>query len=189
MPRVLARCTARNLPVKGLDTVRLTGGQGANASPVLSDPELVEGKPKDLRGERCSAHYCAVLTPVEGRLFRRWFFDKERIVMALRLYDVSKELPRLGSEFRTKQVYRCDHCETRFNRASYLDTISGRGVHTFCPYAGKKWHELVAEKRRMLLRPHPKSYREEMEQEIQEILKHHHVKDDVVGNADWSTIF
>ena len=108
--------------------------------------------------------------------------------MKPRLYDVRKELPKLGSGFRTKQVFRCENCGVRHNRASYLDTMSGRGVLTPCPYAGKKWHELIAEKRRMLSRPHPKSYREEMEQEIQEILQHHQVKDDVVGDADWSKI-
>lgn len=107
----------------------------------------------------------------------------------VRLTDVRTALPQTPGAFRSLQVYRCDVCGAHTNKAYSVDLMTGRGVRTLCAYSGESWHFLVWEKRRMLSRPHPKSYREEMEQEIQGILTKHHVNDDVVGDADWSTIY
>ena len=108
----------------------------------------------------------------------------------VRLIDVRTELPSgpTPGGFWSLQIYCCWVCGAHTNKAYAVEFIVNRGVKTLCNYRHEEWHELVAEKRRMLSRPHPKSYREEMEQEIQEILRHHHVKDDVVGDADWSKI-
>lgn len=110
-----------------------------------------------------------------------------------RLFDMRKnDWPR--DEFaiwRTVQVYRCGICGALtnecFGRGCLLSTSL---VHTICPNAMECWHHELEIKLEWLNHPHPRAYRETLEEEIRELRAgvKRSVRNNVVGDADTSLV-
>ena len=91
--------------------------------------------------------------------------------------------------FRTLQIDECGVCNALtnevFGRGMLLTTSS---LFSKCPHSHECWHHELMRKLLLLRKPHPKSYREELEAEIAEIRKDHIARNDLIGNPDLSQI-
>lgn len=104
--------------------------------------------------------------------------------MANKLIDLRKETnhERMGTYFRSLQVFCCCSCGALTNRIS-AEFIPLRYI---CRHEEKNWHLLLEAKLEKLYdKSHPKSYLCELENEIQEI-RSRDIMDDLVGNPDIS---
>ncbi|MBI5152919.1 MAG: hypothetical protein HZA36_00435 [Parcubacteria group bacterium] len=103
------------------------------------------------------------------------------------LYDMrKKDYPnKRGDTFRTLQVFKCWVCGGLTNRV-VMGGHPGYGVATICPNSSECWHHEIEDKIRWFKYPHPKSYKEELKEEIDTMRKEHenHVKHDLEGACD-----
>ena len=98
-------------------------------------------------------------------------------------------------EFRTLQVFKCWVCSALSNNVTRRYSIStvtgwqGMELSITCPHSSECWHhELYRKVRWLKSHPHPKSYKDELKQEIDEELNELRplVCNDLVGNPDTS---
>lgn len=105
------------------------------------------------------------------------------------LFDVRKnDFPsERGAVFRTLQVYRCEICGARTNRA-VIGGYPGYGLRVPCPNAVACWHHELEQKTRLLGWPHPRGYRAALVAEIRAAKTRARIKivHDVAGPADRS---
>ncbi|MBI5421136.1 MAG: hypothetical protein HZA35_02375 [Parcubacteria group bacterium] len=104
------------------------------------------------------------------------------------LYDMrKKDYPNKRDDtFRTLQVFKCWVCGGLTNRVT-MGGYPGYGVATICPNSSECWHHELYRKITWLKRhPHPKHYKEELQQEIDDEVKEsaHLVVHDLVGAYD-----
>lgn len=93
--------------------------------------------------------------------------------------------PVKGAEFRTLQVHVCSVCRDVTNRM-VLRGAKPSTYYSVCPNAAEEWHHMLREKMRLRNPHHPKTYREELEKEITEMLDAtvRYRKGDLVGDPD-----
>jgi hypothetical protein len=95
------------------------------------------------------------------------------------------EVPqKSGTVFRAKQVFRCPACNALTNHMEVRGGFKGWRATPFpiCPHREESWHKNLRGKIRLAREPHPKTYLEELQQEIAELRLN--AKDDVVGDVD-----
>jgi len=85
------------------------------------------------------------------------------------LYDMrEKDHPnKRGDVFRTLQVFKCWVCYALTNKVKV--TAGGYPGYVYvmtCPNSSECWHHELERKIRWLRNPHPKSYKEELREEI-----------------------
>ncbi len=83
------------------------------------------------------------------------------------LYDMrKKDYPnKRGDTFRTFQVFKCWVCNALTNKVT-MGGYPGFGCATICPNSSECWHHELERKIKWLRNPHPKSYKEELQEEI-----------------------
>jgi len=105
------------------------------------------------------------------------------------LYDLRKRnYPnKRGDSFRSLQVFECWVCGVLTNEV-VMGGSHGYGVRVICPQSAECWHHELELKVNLLRQPHPKTYKAELQQEIDEIKKRHkrQIKNDIVGSPDFS---
>lgn len=110
----------------------------------------------------------------------------------IKLYDIQKKkFPATRCyRFRTLQVFKCRVCGALTNEAMRGGRF-GASIVCECPNSSEPWHYDLAAKVEWLGKPHPKSYKAELESEISEdrAANATKVKNNVVGAADVSQIF
>jgi hypothetical protein len=105
----------------------------------------------------------------------------------IKLYDLDKRdyLNKRGDSFRSLQVSKCWVCGALSNYV-IMGGYPGYGVRVICPNSSECWHHELEEKIEWLDNPHPKSYKDELQKEIDEMKKQHSedIKNDLEGNPD-----
>lgn len=83
------------------------------------------------------------------------------------LYDMrKKDYPnKRGDTFRTLQVFKCWVCCALTNKV-VMGGYPGYGCATICPNSSECWHHELERKIKWLRNPHPKSYKKELQEEI-----------------------
>ena len=106
----------------------------------------------------------------------------------VKLYDLTKsDYPnQRGDSFRSIQVFVCWVCDALSNKV-IMGGHPGYGVRAKCPNSAQCWHHEFEEKMLLLREPHPKSYKDELQNEINELKRQHGpVKNDLKGDPDMS---
>lgn len=105
------------------------------------------------------------------------------------LYDIRKhDYPnKRGDHFRSLQVFECWVCNALTNEV-VMGGSMGYGVRAVCPNSAECWHHELEAKIKLLDMPHPKSYKQELQKEIDELKQKHRskVKNDLKGEPDYS---
>lgn len=105
-----------------------------------------------------------------------------------KLYDLTTgNFPReRGATFRSLQVAQCWVCGALSNRVIMGGAWPMCGVRFVCPYSGMCWHHELEAKLRWLNKPHPQSYKEELQKEINvmKLLSGQHVVHDLEGDVN-----
>lgn len=105
------------------------------------------------------------------------------------LYDIRKKnYPHeRGDDFRSLQVFECWVCGS-FTNQVVMGGSPGYGVRAICPQSAECWHHELEKKVKLLAQPHPKTYKAELQHEIEEIKekKKEHIKNDIAGSPDFT---
>jgi hypothetical protein len=107
--------------------------------------------------------------------------------MEAKLFDIRKKnYPnKRGDVFRSLQIFECWVCKATTNKV-VMGGSPGYGIRAVCPNSSECWHHEIEEKIKLLDKPHPKSYAEELKKEVKEALEKHKedIKNDIEGNPD-----
>lgn len=107
----------------------------------------------------------------------------------VKLFDLSKrDYPnQRGDTFRSLQVSECWVCGALSNRV-VIGGSHGYGIRVVCPNSSECWHHKLEEKMEWLAKPHPQSYKRELQKEVDKIKIsiQEYVKGDIDGNPDMS---
>ena len=87
---------------------------------------------------------------------------------------------------RSGTVFECWVCGALTNNLTFGRGMFGAGEKTFCPQSLLPWHHKLEKKVELLSQPHPKSYLEELAQEILAMRKFYasRTKNDLKGRFD-----
>jgi hypothetical protein len=102
---------------------------------------------------------------------------------SIKLYDLRDCDFPVDREFRTLQVFKCHVCGALSNLAWWSSSRWG-GARNECPNDEQDWHRELDSKRDLLTEPHPKSYKKELRQEIDDLLSKVEVRNDLEGEPD-----
>ncbi len=105
------------------------------------------------------------------------------------LYDLRKDNypSKRGDTFRSLQVFECWVCKAVTNEI-IMGGSMGYGVRAVCPNGSKCWHHELEDKVKLLAKPHPKSYKDELTKDIENDRNRYQnrIKNDILGNPDLS---
>ncbi|MDE1970706.1 MAG: hypothetical protein KGI50_04000 [Patescibacteria group bacterium] len=106
----------------------------------------------------------------------------------VQLYDLRRKTypNQRGDSFRSLQVFLCPICAALTNKV-VMGGYPGYGVRAVCPNSVEDWHHNLEDRVGLLHKfPHPKSYKEELQKEIDEMREAYKslIKNDIVGNPD-----
>lgn len=106
----------------------------------------------------------------------------------VRLYDVTtRDYPnQRGDIFRSLQIFKCWVCGVLSNRVIVGWHSPGYGVRVVCPNSSECWHHELEKRVELLYKPHPQSYKDKLQSEIDAIKQKHlaGAKNDLEGNPD-----
>lgn len=106
----------------------------------------------------------------------------------VKLYDIEKDNypSNRGDEFRSLQVFECGVCKALTNQV-VMGGSMGYGVRTICPNGSECWHHELEGKVELLEQPHPKSYKNALKKEIDQIRKKNKAKtkNNIKGEPDF----
>lgn len=105
----------------------------------------------------------------------------------LKLFDLTKRNypSQRGDTFRSLQVSECWVCGALSNRV-VMGGSPGYGVRVVCPNSSECWHHELEKKVEWLDKPHPRSYKDELQKKVDEMKLQHRedVRNDLKGNPD-----
>jgi hypothetical protein len=106
----------------------------------------------------------------------------------IHLYDIrERSYPnKRGDHFRSLQIFQCPICNAVTNRC-IMGGWPGYGLRAVCPNAAEEWHHSLEDKTSLQNPLHPKTYREELANEITSLLKECAplIQNDLVGQPDF----
>lgn len=106
-----------------------------------------------------------------------------------KLYDIrKKDYPNnQGDTFRSLQIFECCICGALSNRV-IMGGSNGYGVRVVCPNSSECWHHELEEKMEWLAKPHPQSYKRELQKEVDKMKRKNekYIRNDVEGNPNMS---
>ncbi|MDP3734932.1 MAG: hypothetical protein Q8R39_00715 [bacterium] len=72
--------------------------------------------------------------------------------------------------YRVDEIFECTVCAVQTNaaRSAFRCDITVK-----CPHGGKEWHKKLAKKVKWIGKPHPRSYRDELQKEIDDERRDH----------------
>ena len=105
----------------------------------------------------------------------------------LTLYDLREQRypNKRGDTFRSLQVFECWVCGALTNLVIMGGSV-GYGVRAVCPNSAECWHHVIEDKLRLSDKPHPTSYKRELETEIEQLraARRAKIKNDITGQPD-----